>query len=300
MPGDMSPEIPQSASEGAAPKGTIPEKPVSEWGIRAVEKRLTELREIEGQVRGSKRKRDITEEEASVLSVETRALVDRKNKLYASGTRQAIKLKSLIQAGRYRDSDYRRSERRVEAACERLFPDNPELQEEVEEANLVLIRDAYVELEERIIEAKAAKEPITREMQRLILSIETMTQAGGTGGNLENALQILGETLRTESTYDIFIGAELYQAPIALQVDTFPPGWFKKPPEWFEGETEDWQDLIRARIRMANAAFIKRKVANINPEAAKDNEQLSLTWREFMLIYNMPGVRMAFENVFEE
>jgi len=51
---------------------------------------------------------------------------------------------------------------------------------------------------------------------------------------------------------------------------------------------------------MANAAFIKRKVANINPDSAKNNEQLSLTWREFMLIYNMPGGREAFENIFEE
>jgi len=62
-----------------------------------------------------------------------------------------------------------------------------------------------------------------------------MTQGGEKGGNLEKALSNLGESLRVESTYDIFVGAELYQAPIALQVDTFPPAWFKQPPEWYKG-----------------------------------------------------------------
>lgn len=99
---------------------------------------------------------------------------------------------------------------------------------------------------------------------------------------LGKAIQESG--FREGSTYDVFVNAELLQQPISLQVDTFPPEWFKKLDS--EG-----QHLIRARIRLANASFIKRRFGDIDGERTKQNDYLSLTEKELGLIWKMPGVK---------
>jgi len=96
-----------------------------------------------------------------------------------------------------------------------------------------------------------------------------------------------------ESTYDIFVNAEYIQAPIRTDFDTFPPRWFREM-------SPEGQKLIRARTRLANAAFIKRRVAHIDPEAAKDNEFLILTREEAELMYKMKGVRETLETMFKK
>lgn len=123
-------------------KGPTPEKLISEWGIDTVQKRLNQLTEIERQVRGQKRKRNVTEEEAEALSKETRALIGRKKELLAVGHRQAANLTRLIQEGTYRASDSDRAERRIEKKAEDLFPDDLDEQKRFVEANLDLVSRA--------------------------------------------------------------------------------------------------------------------------------------------------------------
>lgn len=128
----------------------------------------------------------------------------------------------------------------------------------------------------------------TEATAKRIAQIDSLSRGGDNQAVLQ-ALTNLGESFRAESTYGIFVGAELYQAPINLQVDTFPPRWFQELDS-------TGQDLIRARIRLANAAFIKRRVADIDPEKAKNNDYLLLPWREMELLYKeMPGFREALE-----
>ncbi len=102
---------------------------------------------------------------------------------------------------------------------------------------------------------------------------------------------ILKETMKQPeaSTYEVFVNSEFLQQPISLQVDTFPPMWFKKL-------TSEKQHEIRVRIRLANGAFIKRQVADIDGDKAKENQYLTLTEREFALLYEgMPGVKETME-----
>lgn len=267
--------MPEEMSSPEQFNSSLEQKPITEWGIGAVEKRRQALI---NQIKSS------SPEEALKLEPKIEELMSRREKLLAPGRKEAERLTKLIEKRVYRDSDYARAEKRIEEACRTIFPDNQNLRVELEEANLDLIRLVGREREtEGATTGKIAQ------------------STSGKNSNMIEAMRILGESLRTESTYDVFVNAELYQAPINLQIDTFPPQWFKNSPEWAKGkDIREWQDLIRARIRMANAAFVKRKVANVNPEAAKDNEFLSLTWREFMLIYNMPGGRAAFEEIFQE
>ena len=105
-----------------------------------------------------------------------------------------------------------------------------------------------------------------------------------------------------ESTFDTFVNAEYIQQPIQLQLDTFPPSWFKSASERFRAKPEnnrdsDWQQLIRARINLTNASYIKAKVAAIDGESAKKNQYLVLSERELGLIYNEPGVKWANEKI---
>ncbi len=133
------------------------------------------------------------------------------------------------------------------------------------------------------------------------------------GGNLDAGLvaqlaSLLrggGEREMMESTFDTFVNAELLQMAITLQLDTFPPGWFKHPPERFLQKPErnsvaDWQQLIRARVCLANAAYIKAKVAAMDGEKAKGNDWLNLTERELRLIYEEPGVKWAMESIMDD
>ncbi|HOZ80806.1 MAG TPA: hypothetical protein PK370_01135 [Candidatus Woesebacteria bacterium] len=102
---------------------------------------------------------------------------------------------------------------------------------------------------------------------------------------------------RSESTYDTFTTAEFLQQPIQLQVDTFPPSWFKNPPEWFSGTEADWQQIIRARINLTNASYVKQEVAAMDGEKAKNNNYLKLSERELGLLYELPGVRHSMETI---
>jgi len=104
----------------------------------------------------------------------------------------------------------------------------------------------------------------------------------------------------TGSTYDTFVTAEFLQQPIQLQVDTFPPPWFKEKPEWFDGDIGDWQQIIRARINLTNASYIKAEVAALDGQKAKENSYLKLTERELGLIYEMPGVKNSMEGIIND
>jgi hypothetical protein len=121
------------------------------------------------------------------------------------------------------------------------------------------------------------------------LAATTPEPMGAVATTLDKVANAMKETATREvSTYEVFVNAEFLQQPIALQLDTFPPEWFKRlsPEE---------QHLVRVRLRLANAAAVKRRWGDIDGEKTKGNEFLSLTQREFSLLYNMPGARWAME-----
>ncbi|MCX6726873.1 MAG: hypothetical protein NTY75_03600 [Candidatus Shapirobacteria bacterium] len=125
---------------------------------------------------------------------------------------------------------------------------------------------------------------------------------GGVSSELEKQLKSLVDALtsgesKSESTYDTFVNAEFIQQPIQLQLDTFPPSWFKRPPDWFNGGVGEWQQVVRARVNLTNASYIKQEVASLDGEAAKKNNWLKLTERELALIYEIPGVRESMETI---
>ncbi len=113
------------------------------------------------------------------------------------------------------------------------------------------------------------------------------------------------ETTGVESTIDTFVNAEYIQQPIQLQLDTFPPSWFKRAPDRFRNKPEnnrdfDWQQLIRARINLTNASYIKAQVGAMDNEAAKKNQYLRLSERELNIIYHEPGVKISLEKVVDD
>ncbi|HUV71743.1 MAG TPA: hypothetical protein VMW25_01925 [Clostridia bacterium] len=101
--------------------------------------------------------------------------------------------------------------------------------------------------------------------------------------------QALKEAMGTEkSTYEIFVNAEHLQQGITTDFENWPPEWFKE-------STSEQQMGIRARKRLSNAAFIKKRVANVNLEQAKENQFLSegLTKEEAEALWKTPGLEEA-------
>lgn len=118
----------------------------------------------------------------------------------------------------------------------------------------------------------------------------------GQEGEVEKLARLFSSE-RAESTYETFVTAEFLQQPIQLQVDTFPPSWFRNKPDNFHGTISDWQQVIRARINLTNASYIKAEVAALDGEKAKNNNYLKLSEKELKIIYEMDGVRETMHNI---
>ncbi len=133
-------------------------------------------------------------------------------------------------------------------------------------------------------------------------ALEYLESIGGRedpNNNIERVVSALSSE-RAESTYNTFVTAEFLQQPIQLQVDTFPPSWFRNVPENFHGSLADWQQVIRARINITNAAYIKAEVAAIDGEKAKNNNFLKLSEKELKIMYEMEGVRESMEQIVQD
>lgn len=148
--------------------------------------------------------------------------------------------------------------------------------------------DHYLASTSTIIEALEA----VKKTEEADFTEEQITREQQIASGLGKALQESGLN-REGSPYDVFVNAELLQQPISLQLDTFPPEWFKKMDY-------EQQHLIRARLRLANASFIKRRLGDIDGERTMQNEQLSLTEKELKLMWEkMPGFKESLYHYIE-
>lgn len=129
--------------------------------------------------------------------------------------------------------------------------------------------------------------------------LNTTEEKKGEEGEIEK-LSRLFSSERSESTYETFVTAEFLQQPIQLQVDTFPPSWFRNKPDNFHGTISDWQQVVRARINLTNASYIKAEVAALDGEKAKNNNYLKLSEKELKIIYEMEGVRETMHNIVDD
>ncbi|HCU21760.1 MAG TPA: hypothetical protein DF698_02485 [Candidatus Atribacteria bacterium] len=136
-------------------------------------------------------------------------------------------------------------------------------------------------------------------MTYLSMESEGINEKNEKSGEIE-AIASLFSSERAESTYDTFVTAEFLQQPIQLQVDTFPPSWFRNKPDNFQGTISDWQQVIRARINITNASYIKAEVAALDGEKAKNNSYLKLSEKELKIIYEMEGVRDSMQNIVKD
>lgn len=133
-------------------------------------------------------------------------------------------------------------------------------------------------------------------MTYLSMESEGVNESNEKKGELETIASLFSSE-RAESTYETFVTAEFLQQPIQLQVDTFPPSWFRNKPENFHGTISDWQQVIRARINITNASYIKAEVAALDGEKAKNNSYLKLSEKELKIIYEMEGVQETMHNI---
>lgn len=293
MPEEMSsPEISQPTPKETGQEGITPEKPISEWGIGVVEERLRKIKE-RLLTSGGK---------APELESEIVELADRKKQLFAPGTRQAEKLRSLIQAGKYRDSDYRRSEGRIESACSRLFSDNPKLQEEVEEANLDLIRAEYDKLKN--MQKKPSASEVKVDLQPLIDQIVSGQESLLRSYEAQNIT--IKNFLRSSQAQTRRLAESLGRLPIekerARWVDVeykqqfytrFTPNL--EPRFYTELRSTKERDLFDARWQLARAAYYKKAMSAF-PEKLWENQDLQMLGKEQMeRLYNMQGVQEALE-----
>jgi len=136
-------------------------------------------------------------------------------------------------------------------------------------------------------------------MTYLSMESEGVNESNEKKGELETIASLFSSE-RSESTYETFVTAEFLQQPIQLQVDTFPPSWFRNKPDNFHGTISDWQQVVRARINLTNASYIKAEVAALDGEKAKNNNYLKLSEKELKIIYEMEGVRETMHNIVDD
>jgi len=187
MPEGMtSPEKPQPTPKETGEAGATPEKPISEWGIGAIEAKLEEIREI------SKKK---SESERAKLEPEIIELANRKKRLLTSGKKEAANIARLMREGLpISNRTFERAEERVERECKKVFPDDDNLRDELEEANFDLIRaecTRFEEMEKKVTPRRPAEEK--KEITPSQLT-QMFAEALRSGGELPGPEQFLGLT----------------------------------------------------------------------------------------------------------